>query len=131
MAVDLQPDMRCIGIAATIAEARALFLTSHPDVLLTDVRLPDGDGVDAARSLLELDPELRVVVLTAFTDVDLVARVASIGGCGILPKESSISNVLGALRRERNWSDQDLPLRNSASRLLVPALSRTTHPFAV
>jgi DNA-binding NarL/FixJ family response regulator len=99
MAIDLQPDMRCVGIAATIAEARAVFLTSHPDVLLTDVRLPDGDGVDASRSLLELDPDLRIVVLTAYTDVELVARVASIGGCGILPKESSISSVLGALRR--------------------------------
>lgn len=99
MAVDLQPDLRCVGIAATIVEARALFLTSHPDVLLTDVRLPDGDGVDAARSLLDLDPELRIVVLTAYTDVDLVARVASIGGCGILPKQSSISAVLGAIRR--------------------------------
>ena len=99
MAIDLQPDMRCVGIAATIAETRAVFLTSHPDVLLTDVRLPDGDGVDASRSLLELDPDLRVVVLTAFTDVELVARVASIGGCGLLPKESSISSVLSALRR--------------------------------
>ena len=36
----------------------------------------------------------------------------------------------GALRRARDGSDQNLPLRDSASRLLVPALSRTTHPFA-
>jgi len=99
MAIDLQSDMRCVGIAATIAEGRAVFLTSHPDILLTDVRLPDGDGVEASRSLLKLDPDLRIVILTAYTDVELVARVASIGACGILPKESSISTVLDALRR--------------------------------
>jgi len=99
MAIDLQSDMRCVGIAATIAEGRAVFLTSHPDILLTDVRLPDGDGVEASRSLLKLDPDLRIVILTAYTDVELVARVASIGACRILPKESSISTVLDALRR--------------------------------
>jgi len=99
IAIDLQSDMRCVGIAATIAEGRAVFLTSHPDILLTDVRLPDGDGVEASRSLLKLDPDLRIVILTAYTDVELVARVASIGACGILPKESSISTVLDALRR--------------------------------
>ena len=99
MAIDLQPDMRCVGIAGTIAEGRALFVTSRPDVLLTDVRLPDGDGVEASRDLLELDPDLRIVVLTAYTDMELMTRVASIGACGILPKESSIRVVLSALRR--------------------------------
>jgi hypothetical protein len=41
------------------------------------------------------------------------------------------TGFLGALRRARNWSDQNLPLRNSASRPMIPASSRTTHPFAV
>src|ERR1035438_790136 len=41
------------------------------------------------------------------------------------------TGFLGALRRARNWSDQDLPLRNGASRPMIPASSRTTHPFAV
>ena len=90
MAIDLQPDMDCVGIAATSAEARTLVLTSSPDILLTDARLPDGDWIAAARSLLELNPQLRVLVLTAYTDVELVARAASIGACGIVPKESSI-----------------------------------------
>src|ERR1035438_10128766 len=41
------------------------------------------------------------------------------------------TGFLGALRRARNCSDQDLPLRNGASRPMIPASSRTTHPFAV
>jgi len=99
MAIDLQPDMRCVGIAGTIAEARAVLMTAAPDVLLTDVRLPDGDGVDAARSLLELSPDLHILVLTAYADIEVMARAASIGVCGILPKESSISAVLAAVRK--------------------------------
>jgi len=99
MAIDLRSDMCSAGIASTIAEARAVFLTGAPDVLLTDVRLPDGDGIAAAQGLLELNPDLRIVVLTAFADVDVMARAATIGASGILPKESSISTVLSALRR--------------------------------
>ncbi len=99
MAIDLQPDLRCVGIAATSAEARAMLLIKSPDVVLTDVRLPDGDGVDGARRLLELRPDLRVIVLTAHTDLDVIARAASAGVCGFLPKESGIGTVLDAIRR--------------------------------
>ncbi|MGA8016499.1 MAG: response regulator transcription factor [Candidatus Dormiibacterota bacterium] len=99
MAIDLQPDLRCVGIAATSAEARAMLLIKSPDVVLTDVRLPDGDGVDGARRLLELRPDLRVIVLTAHTDLDVIARAASAGVCGFLPKESGIGIVLDAIRR--------------------------------
>ena len=68
-------------------------------MVLTDVRLPDGDGIDGARELMELVPDLRVLVLTAHTDVEVMARAASMGICGFLPKESSINAVLTALRR--------------------------------
>ncbi|HYA01004.1 MAG TPA: response regulator transcription factor [Candidatus Binatia bacterium] len=99
MAIDLQPDMRCVGIASTIAEARAVLLTTGPDVLLTDVQLPDGDGVEAARKLLELHPDLNILVLTAHSDIDVLARAAAVGVSGILPKESGISSVLTAIRK--------------------------------
>jgi DNA-binding NarL/FixJ family response regulator len=99
MAIDLRSDMQCVGVASTLAEARALFLTGAPDVLLTDVRLPDGDGVEAARRFAEQNPDLRILVLTAYADVDVMARAAAIGASGILPKESSISAVLTAVRR--------------------------------
>lgn len=99
MAIDLQPDLRCAGIAGTVAEARAMLMTTSPDIVLTDVRLPDGDGVEGARRLLELRPDLRVVILTAHADVEIMARAAASGVAGFLPKESGIAAVLTALRR--------------------------------
>jgi DNA-binding NarL/FixJ family response regulator len=99
MAIDLQPDLHCAGIAGTVAEARAMLMTSYPDVVLTDVRLPDGDGIDGARRLLQLRPDLRVIVLTAHADVEVMARAAAAGAAGFLPKESGIAAVLTALRR--------------------------------
>jgi hypothetical protein len=49
----------------------------------------------------------------------------------VSPSQEKSTEFLGAHRRARNWSDQDLPLRNGASRLMIPASGRTTHPFAV
>ena len=49
----------------------------------------------------------------------------------VSPSQEKSTEFLGAHRRARNWSDQDLPLRNGASRPMIPASSRTTHPFAV
>src|SRR5580700_10119922 len=49
----------------------------------------------------------------------------------VSPSQEKSTEFLCAHRRARNWSDQDLPLRNSASRPMIPASSRTTHPFAV
>ena len=49
----------------------------------------------------------------------------------VSPSQEKSTEFLGAHRRARNWSDQDPPLRNRASRPMIPASSRTTHPFAV
>jgi DNA-binding NarL/FixJ family response regulator len=119
--------MRCAGIAATNAEARALLVTTQPDVLLTDVRLPDGDGIDAARGLLRLQPDLRILVLTAYIDAQLAGRVASVGGCGIIPKESSIATLLAALRRA---SAGEMTLERSVLSALVDHAQPARQPAA-
>ncbi len=62
------------------------------------------------------------------TAADHTFRIAHIY---VSQSQEKSTGFLGALRRARDGSDQNLPLRNSASRPMVPALSRTTHPFAV
>ena len=69
-----------------------------PDVVLMDIRLPDGDGIEATKRIVALRPGARVLILTAHTDVDIMARAASAGASGFLPKESSIRSVLRAIR---------------------------------
>ena len=102
MAISMQADLECVGIASTAAEALRLAVECTPDVVLTDVVLPDMDGIDAARELRELHPAARVIVLTAHTDLGVMARAASMGACGFLPKESSVLEILNAVRTARN-----------------------------
>ena len=96
--IDGYPDLRCVGTASTLAEARALITRLRPDVVLLDVLLPDGNGIEAVPSIVTASPGTRVLILTGHTDVDLLSRAASHGASGFLPKESSISAVISAIR---------------------------------
>jgi len=102
IAINHHDDMCSVGAVATIAEAIACFESSDPDVVLMDIRLPDGDGIEAAERIRGLRPEARVVILTGHTDVDVLTRAATAGASGFLPKESSIGAVISAIRTARS-----------------------------
>lgn len=102
MAIDTQPDLDCVGTASSIAEGRRLAAELQPDVILIDVELPDGDGIEAVPELRRETPRARVLVLTGHTAVGVLARAASAGVCGFLPKESGIQEVLKAVRVARD-----------------------------
>ena len=92
--IDGYPDLRCVGTAGTLAEARTMVDQLRPDVVLLDVQLPDGNGIESIPSIVAANPGMRVLVLTGHTDVDQLSRAASHGASGFLPKESSIAAVI-------------------------------------
>ena len=98
LAIDYQADLRCLGTPSTIAEASETLETARPDVVLVDIFLPDGDGIDAIPRLRERVPGARFVVMTGYTDVDMLSRAASAGASGFLPKETPMGSVLAAIR---------------------------------
>src|SRR3954447_4065861 len=72
LALASEPRMECVGTAGTAAQARQVVSEHQPDIALIDVRMPDGDGVNLARELLTLAPNMRVLMLTAFPSPALV-----------------------------------------------------------
>ena len=98
MAINAQGDMISVGEAASVAAALDAVRREAPDVVLMDVHLPDGDGLEATKRIVELGLGTRVLILTAHTDVEVMSRAASAGACGFLPKESSVGAVLRAIR---------------------------------
>jgi DNA-binding NarL/FixJ family response regulator len=68
-----EPEITVVGEAASGHEAVAMARLHRPDVVLMDLRMPDGDGVDATAGVLSVAPGTRVVVLTTYdTDADIV-----------------------------------------------------------
>jgi two-component system response regulator DevR len=86
-----------VGEAATVAEAITEAHRLRPDVMLLDLRLPDGSGLDACRQILRELPETRVLVLTSFADDNLVYNAVIAGAHGYLMKEVDPAGLLDAI----------------------------------
>jgi DNA-binding NarL/FixJ family response regulator len=69
-----------------------------PDVILMDVQMPDVDGPQATRQILERHPSMRVVALTVVSNDADVSAVVAAGACGFLAKDTPIEGVLLAVR---------------------------------
>jgi len=93
--------LSCVGTATSLAAGLPLVDELRPDVVVMDVELGDGDGLDATAELMRRYPDLRVVVLTARTDTALMQRASDAGACCLLPKNGSLIEVLQALRTSR------------------------------
>jgi DNA-binding NarL/FixJ family response regulator len=98
MAVTLQGDLSCVGLAATARDGLDLIASQRPDVAIVDVMLPDLDGIELTRRVRELSPGTRVIVLTARTDLAVVVQAASAGACGFVPKERPVAEILATIR---------------------------------
>jgi len=85
-----------IGEAATGVEAVSLAARTRPDVILMDIRMPDCDGIEAARRIAESSPAA-VVFLTGHFDEELVAGVAASGGLAYLLKPATSEQLQAAL----------------------------------
>ncbi|GGN71826.1 response regulator [Nocardia rhizosphaerihabitans] len=95
-----QPDISVIGDApdgkVAVAEAKRL----RPDVVLMDVRMPEMNGLEAARAILAagFDPPVRVLMLTTFDIDDYVYEALSLGASGFLLKDAPAEELVRAVR---------------------------------
>jgi DNA-binding NarL/FixJ family response regulator len=96
--VAAEPDLECVGIASTLAEAGPLVERTSPDVVLMDFHLPDGDGSQGTRDVLALRPSTKVMMLSGAHGDDLAARAIEAGCSGFLKKTRSASDIVTAIR---------------------------------
>jgi DNA-binding NarL/FixJ family response regulator len=87
-----------VAEAASGAEAVVMAATHRPDVVLMDLRMPHGDGVEATAAILDATPGARIVVLTTYeTDADIV-RAVEAGAVGYLLKDATTAALGNAVR---------------------------------
>ncbi len=86
------------GEAGSVAEAVAAARMYRPDVVLMDVRLPDGSGVEACREIRSALPNVRVLMLTSYADEDAVFSAIVAGAAGYLLKQARADALLDAVR---------------------------------
>jgi len=96
------PDIEVVAQASGGRMGVRLADELQPDVILMDVRMPDLEGPEATREILDRHPSTRVVALTVVSDDADVAAVVEAGACGFLAKDTQIDNVVMAVRAAAN-----------------------------
>lgn len=86
-----------VGEAGSVAAAVQENARLRPDVVLLDIRLPDGSGFEACRQILARDPDTRVLILTSVIDDNLVYEAMSSGAHGYLLKEINAQGLCQAI----------------------------------
>jgi len=96
--LDAEPDLEVVGEAGSGSAGVDLAADLAPDIVLMDLRMPDGDGVEATGRILARLPGTRVVVLTTYdTDRDIL-RAIEAGASGYLLKDAAPAELADAVR---------------------------------
>jgi DNA-binding NarL/FixJ family response regulator len=96
--VEAQTDMEVVSLAVDGREAVRQARDLHPDVVLMDLSMPELNGADATRAILERDPKCRVIVLSMYSEREYVRRALKAGAAGYVVKRSAAKEVVEAIR---------------------------------
>ncbi len=102
------PGFAVVGEAGTAREAVRAARQSQPDVVIMDIRLPDGNGVEACREIREERPETRVIMLTSYADDEALFGSIMAGASGYLLKQTrgqSLAEAIGKVAKGESLLD--------------------------
>ncbi len=123
--LELEEDMQIAGEAGNGLEAIQVFERIHADVVLMDVRMPELDGVEATRRLLNKWPKARIIILTTFDDDEIVFDGLRAGAMGYLLKDVSGNELAEAIR---TVAEGGALIQPSIARKVLAEFSRQPSP---
>ena len=121
----VDPSIEIVGEAATGQQAVESVIRLAPDVVLMDVRMPDGDGIEATRRLSAAGSPTRILILTTFAQDDYVFDALRAGASGFLLKRTRPEELIAAVHVV---AAGDSLLSPSVTRLLVDRMSQQPTP---
>ena len=99
MLISRQEDLSVVAEAGTVAEAVEKARDSVPDVVVMDIRLPDGSGIEACRDIRDENADVKVLMLTSYSGEEAVMGSIMAGASGYLLKEIRSQEIVDAIRR--------------------------------
>jgi len=94
-------DLQVVGVAGNGREAVSEALRLRPDIVIMDIAMPELDGVEATRRIVERCPETRVLILSMYLSAEHIYRALQAGAQGYVLKESAGEEVVDAIRTLR------------------------------
>jgi two-component system, NarL family, response regulator DegU len=96
--LDMAEDIEVVGEAADGAETLVLVEQTKPDIALLDIRMPEMDGLEAARRIRDKHPEIGVIMLTAYDDRQFVVEAVRSGARGYVLKARDAEHLIQTVR---------------------------------
>ncbi len=96
--VETEPSLEVIGEASDGREAVAKVSQRSPDVILMDLVMPEMDGVEATKKIIQDNPEGKILILTSFSEEERIIQAIKAGATGYLIKDASPDELVGAIR---------------------------------
>jgi DNA-binding NarL/FixJ family response regulator len=112
--LDRRPGMRVVAEAGTVAQSIEVALREKPDVIIMDVRLPDGSGVEACREIRSELPETRLIMLTSYADEEAIIASIMAGASAYLLKQTrgqQLADAVEAVARGESLLDSKVTER--------------------
>ncbi|HTL42652.1 MAG TPA: response regulator transcription factor [Pseudolysinimonas sp.] len=97
--INAERDLDVVGESATVAQTLARVSATNPDVVVLDVRLPDGSGIDLCRTIRSAHPDIRCLMLTAYDDDEASYAAVLAGASGYVLKDIRGQKLLEGIRR--------------------------------
>ncbi|MDP4029530.1 MAG: response regulator transcription factor [Gallionella sp.] len=116
--IEAEPDMRLAGTATGVRDGLAMMERVSADVLLCDLGLPDGNGVDIVRFAVDRNAAIHVLVVTMFSDNDHVFHAIEAGAAGYLLKDAMPDQFAESIREVANGG---CPINTGIARRLLRA----------
>ncbi|HDQ70483.1 MAG TPA: response regulator transcription factor [Chloroflexi bacterium] len=95
--LERHPDFTIIGEAATAKEAVQKSLLLRPDVVVMDIRLLGGSGIDACKQIVEQDADIKIIMLTSYAEDDMLFDAIAAGACGYVLKQIGSDELIRAI----------------------------------
>jgi DNA-binding NarL/FixJ family response regulator len=122
-----QPDLKLEGQAEDGNELVKLVEETQPDLVITDIKMPRRDGIEATKILLQKFPDLKIIALSMFDEENLIVEMLEAGAKGYLLKNANKNEILEAIQEV--YQDKAYYCRHTSARLATMILKSTFNPY--
>jgi DNA-binding NarL/FixJ family response regulator len=96
--LECEEDIVFAGGANSMAETLSFLSLNKVDVVLMDINMPDGSGIETTEQIRELYPLVKVIALTMHDDISIITRMVRAGASGYILKRTNMNEVIEAIR---------------------------------
>ena len=122
-----QQDVELIGQAANGKDLVDLVARAQPDIVMTDIKMPGMDGIEATKLLLQRYPDLKIIALSMFDEENLIVDMLEAGAKGYLLKNADKQEILDAINNV--YEDKTYYCRHTSARLASLIVKSKFNPY--